>query len=90
MHGVQLKQLTDWGGEGEPSEGGRVTPPPENVGAPASSSSGNGSPPGVVGNIVIADHKKKKDIHYIDKNIADIIRNNKELDNTINKITKRR
>ena len=89
MHGVQLKQLTD-GEEKETSEGGRAdgkpanaSPFPEHVGAPASSSSGNGSSPGAVGNIVIADHKKKKDMHDIDKNIAEVIRDIKELEDTI-------
>ena len=74
MHGVQLKQFT----EGEEKEK-ENTPHPETVGAPASSSSGNGSPSGVVGdiasgpvvNIVITDNKKKTDMHDIDKNIAE-------------------
>ena len=59
------------GGEGA----GEGSPPEhEDVGAPASSSSGNGSPSGVVGNIVIKDHKKKKAMHDIDENITEIVR----------------
>ena len=79
------------GGEADGEESRAPDSPPETAGAPASSSSGNGSPSGDVGNIVIADHKKFKekfkDMHYIDKNIAEIVRDNKELENTIDKIT---
>ena len=36
----------------------------------------------------IKHYKKSKDVHDIDTHVAEAVRNNNELDNTINKITK--